>query len=56
MTRKDYVAIAEVLKMYRPLEEGYQNWSNIVEGIAGVLKRDNPLFDRGRFYKACGIA
>lgn len=57
MTSKDYIAIAEVLKAYRPWEnEAYHNWSNIVEGIATALQRDNRLFDRERFYSACGVA
>ena len=34
----------------------YDEWATIVIGIASVLHRDNPAFDRSRFATACGLA
>lgn len=48
MTRKDYVRLAEALRISESVEEAASN-------IADVLKRDNPRFDRARFYAACGL-
>jgi hypothetical protein len=63
MTRKDYVALAEVLKQ----TPGYcaQNFSHslrtvqvvsiIADRLADYCAADNPAFDRARFLKACGV-
>ena len=64
MTRKDYVAIAEAMKIAKidPISgkvnpawyKGAQNqWVVARVTIADVLAADNPRFDRGRFYRAC---
>jgi hypothetical protein len=66
MTRKDYVAIAAAIKAARADITGKEpdehhidmldGTSLSAEHIAEVLKRDNPRFDRARFFAACGIA
>ena len=55
MTRKDYVAIAQILATRKNI------WStaelarqDIAEMIADYMA-GNPRFDRARFLKACGV-
>lgn len=57
MTRKDYVAIANVLKDSRTAVSRLEVERKLLaEKIADVMAGDNPRFDRARFLKACGIA
>jgi hypothetical protein len=58
MSRKDYVAMAEVIK--REIDAATntrqaRSISNIARGMADTFKRDNSRFDRVRFYHACGL-
>lgn len=61
MTRKDYVAIAEVINQHVIQADAHQDItgffaiSGIAAGIATVMENDNPRFDRDKFLKACGI-
>jgi hypothetical protein len=53
LSRKHYRAIAEILSHYpegdiSPLEV-------MVTQFADMFAEDNPLFDRGLFYEACGV-
>lgn len=66
MTRKDYVAIAHVLKSARPSVEAQRHNSTgrlmaeraaeavdqIAIGLANIMAADNPRFDRERFMRA----
>lgn len=66
MTRKDYVAIAEALRVSRVASvksekvptswyDGANNqWRVSCIHIADMLAANNPRFDRQRFYDACG--
>lgn len=61
MTRKDYKALAEILKdsypatMPKDLAE-YQQWHKaLTENFADMLQADNPRFDRAKFMSACGF-
>jgi hypothetical protein len=65
MTRKDYVALAEVMKGEKIVPTDYasmsqwekgasDSWNTTVLALAAMLARDNPRFDRARFLKACG--
>jgi len=61
MTRKDYVRIAQALKMSRPqVHEGrnieYSRWFQSVLRLADALQDDNPRFNRSRFYVAAGVS
>jgi hypothetical protein len=61
MTRKDYEAIAEVIKDAR--DYWCPDGANLADpcslsiacGIAAVMQTDNPRFDRDKFLTACGI-
>ena len=50
MSRKDYVAMAEVVR------DGCQSYAPyLADKLADVFASDNPRFDRGRFLVACGM-
>lgn len=62
MTKKDYIAIAKVVKETRTSTqivgraETISNTCNeIAHGLAVVMQKDNPNFDRNRFLIACGV-
>jgi hypothetical protein len=54
MTRKDYVAVSEILSDYREVMEGDEYFSICVD-FAKYMARDNDRFDMKRFMEACGI-
>ena len=56
MTRKDYVAIAEVVAEMpsRSLSE-VRCRDNVMHGIMTYCASDNPSFDRTRFIGACTV-
>jgi hypothetical protein len=63
MTKKDYILIAallaEVRSRYAPLPNksvsAAKVLADVTTGIADILARDNPRFDRARFFEACGL-
>lgn len=59
MSRKDYVALAAVIAGEVASAAGNKDKlrtsSNIARSMADVFKRDNPRFDRERFYVACRL-
>jgi hypothetical protein len=61
MSRKHYEAAAKSLRFARPVGETptdskyLQQWTRDVIAIADVFGADNGRFDRGRFYRACGL-
>lgn len=58
LSRKDYVAVAEVFK-YRVENAGNETEllaaELIADDIAKVFKADNSRFDTNRFLTACGF-
>ena len=52
MTRKDYVAVAEILSKYG---ERILVWDfdNLVNDFADLMEADNERFMRDRFVEAC---
>lgn len=56
MTKKDYIAIARVLKSAE-FAESTANMTRdyIAREMATMLARDNSRFDRDRFLAACGV-
>lgn len=58
MTRKDYVAIAQIIQNVRYLVDRDGESDHIAEvarQLANYMRGDNPRFDRSRFMQACGI-
>jgi len=51
MTRKHFVAIAEAISKIANLKERKAT----AQKMARVCKKQNKLFDRKRFYAACGV-
>jgi hypothetical protein len=52
MTRKDYVATAEILSNYA-LDLGQGAFEDLVNDFAELFESDNPRFDTDRFIEAC---
>jgi hypothetical protein len=58
MTRKNYVAMAELIKTEvdnAMSPQQVEGMKAIVSALATALKRDNQSFDRTRFLTACGL-
>jgi hypothetical protein len=55
MTRKDYVATAEILKNYA-LELGQGAFEDLVDEFAEMFEADNKNFKLKTFREACGTA
>ena len=51
-TKRHYIIIAEVIKGIRTLSDGERA---IVAGNFAFAFRNNHLFDKDRFIKACGV-
>lgn len=58
MTRKDYVATAEILEVLVASTDTIDELNLIIDAVdqfAEMFAKDNPRFDRTRFVRACGI-
>jgi hypothetical protein len=57
MTRKDYVATAEILDVLvaTATDESMPDILDAVDAFAEMFKKDNERFDRTRFLNACGV-
>ena len=57
MTRKDYVATAEILSNYFATsvfdEQGEMLFADLVDEFSLMFETDNPRFDPSRFAIAC---
>ena len=53
MTRKHYVAVAEIIKAF-PHGSPTASQAKLIEAFADMFAQDNPRFDRGVFVEACG--
>jgi hypothetical protein len=56
MTKKDFIAIAAIMAQYAPGSNPNTDrytWNNLYNSLADHFERDNPRFDRGRFFRAC---
>jgi len=54
MTRKDYVAVANILSDYQEVIEA-DEYYQLVMDFGKMMKLDNVRFDLSRFLIACGI-
>ena len=56
MTRKDYVATAEILKNFGDnIENNFTDFLDLVYDFADMFAKDNPNFDEKKFVNACGL-
>ena len=53
MTRKDYVATAEILSGYKDLIADSFVYEDLVDEFAGMFAQDNERFDSDKFLEAC---
>jgi hypothetical protein len=54
MTRKDYVAVANILSDYQEVIEADEYYELVLD-FGKMMKLDNERFDLSRFMIACGI-
>ena len=54
MTRKDYVAVADILSNYQDVMDS-DDYYELVMDFGKMMKLDNIRFDLSRFMLACGI-
>ncbi len=55
MTRKDYVAVAEILSGYQnAMIDGFW-FEDLVNDFADLFTQDNPNFKMEKFTHACGL-
>jgi len=54
LSRKHYQAVGEILSHF-PEGSPTASMSKMAESFADMFARDNPRFDRARFYEACGL-
>ena len=61
MTRKDYIALAAIIKsnhdvkVISPNNFRFVLKSDFINDLAAYLQKDNHRFDRSKFIAACGI-
>jgi hypothetical protein len=54
MTRKDYVAVSNILSNYQDVMDS-DDYYEMVMDFGKMMKLDNTRFDLSRFMLACGI-
>ena len=54
MTRKDFEAHATIIKKHLPTA-GRDFCYDMACDLANYFERENPRFDRDRFFEACGV-
>jgi hypothetical protein len=53
MTRKDYVAVAEIISSYKDLIGDEFLFEDLVEDFSSFFAEDNPNFKFDKFREAC---
>lgn len=53
MTRKDYVATAEILSSFKDLIGDEFTFHDLVDDFAGMFEADNSNFKADKFFEAC---
>lgn len=65
MSRKHYRALAQAIRDARPyaspigrpeIQAANDVVDNVARNLADECKRDNPRFDRVKFFAACGVS
>jgi hypothetical protein len=55
LTKKDYELIANVLNNFHNPFDSDDILIHVSRAMANKLENENPLFDRTKFLKACGV-
>lgn len=58
MTKKDYILLAKVIRLSVDIWHESDEMPAVIQiahGMACALKRDNELFDKAKFFEACGL-
>ena len=55
MTRKDYVAVSEILSSYKDLIGDEFTYHDLVDDFAIFFANDNENFQADKFFNACMI-
>jgi hypothetical protein len=57
MTRKDYEKMAKMIRQHRQDDNGLASAviASIADSLACICEADNPRFNRGVFFTACGM-
>lgn len=58
LSKKHFEKFASLLQGYMP-DNSYpldpeDEWESLINDVADIFEDENPLFDRRRFYLACG--
>jgi hypothetical protein len=53
MTRKDYVAVAEILSSYKDLIGDEFTFHDLIDDFGAMFEADNPNFKFDKFLEAC---
>lgn len=53
MTRKDYVAVAEILSSFKDLIGDEFTYQDLVDEFGDMFSADNPNFKYDKFREAC---
>ena len=53
MTRKDYVATADILNQFKWSIQDKEIFTDLVFEFSDMFAADNPRFDSDKFYDAC---
>ena len=53
MTRKDYVAVAEILNSFQDVIADQFTFEDLVNEFADFFASDNPNFKRDKFTQSC---
>jgi hypothetical protein len=53
MTRRDYIAVSDILSEYAPLVEQHELFDQMVNDFADYMADDNDRFLRAKFVDAC---
>ena len=53
MTRKDYIATADILSSFKDLIGDEFTFHDLVDEFGSMFEADNPRFDSTKFFEAC---
>lgn len=54
MTRKDFEAIAEIVREYKLQKNQHESVYELTTRLSHYFRQANSTFNKGKFFKACG--